>query len=502
MESVIINQITDYNHKGNMIKNLEGKVRNGTCTEKKDASGAVASKNSSKVSEKKAVFDLKPRNGYFDSGKIKVLDDVKVKDGILVFYFTEESYCLGAALFDKKNNKLVYRTANPIFKSEDKLSKIKIRLLKDGNIEFSFTKNGKSGKEIFSLDYVLGRDKNKIKEKPSLVIKSIIKKADNNPIIAPKFENKWESCGTFNPAVVEIDGLTHILYRAVGDDGGSVIGYAVSKDGIHIDERLSYPIYRPREHFEIRINAFQPVFSYNSGPNYDCWGGCEDPRVVRIGDILYMLYTAFNGITPPCVAITSIKVCDFLDRKWDKWKRPTLLSPKNKMNKNWVIFPEKINGKYAVLHSITPSIQIEYLDTLDFKENPNIKSVYIQYKNKGVWDTVVRGVGPTPLRIEDGWLVFYHAISDKEPGRYKIGAMILDYDNPTRILYKSSFPIIEPDKKYENEGYKGGIVYTCGAVIKGEDIILYYGGADTVVCAASCNLKNFIQQIKDNNGKI
>ena len=80
--------------------------------------------------------------------------------------------------------------------------------------------------------------------------------------------------------------------------------------------------------------------------------------------------------------------------------------------------------------------------------------------------------------------------------------MILDYKNPTKILYKSTFPIIEPDQKYENEGCKGGIVYTCGATIKDDNLILYYGGADTVVCVASCNLKKFVQQIKDNNGKI
>ena len=132
----------------------------------------------------------------------------------------------------------------------------------------------------------------------------------------------------------------------------------------------------------------------------------------------------------------------------------------------------------------------------------NIKSTYMQIKKKGVWDNIIRGVGPTPLKIDEGWLIFYHAISEKELGKYKIGAMILDYKDPTKILYKTTFPVIEPDKKYENEGFKGGIVYTCGATIKDENLILYYGGADTVVCVASCNLKEFIKQIKDNNGKI
>ncbi len=459
--------------------------------------------NNENYSGEKIIYNLKSRNNYFDAEEINLLDKIEINDGILVPYYTRlPLFYLGAALFDKKTNELLYRTANPIFKSEESLDEIKVKLLGE-NLEFSFVVNENKKIEIFSLDYILGKSVKKIEEKPIIIPKCIIKKADNNPIIRPKFENKWESCGTFNPAVIEIDGITHILYRAVGDDGGSVIGYAISKDGIHIDERLPYPIYKPREEFELRVNSIsQPTFSYNSGPRYDCWGGCEDPRIVRLDNKLYMIYTAFNGIRPPCVAMTSIAVEDFLNRKWNKWKKPILVSPEGKMNKNWVIFPEKINGKYAILHSITPNIQIEYLDNLDFEKNPNIKSIYKQYKNKNAWDSIIRGVGPVPLKIDEGWLTFYHAISENEPGKYKIGAMILDYKDPTKILYKSNFPIIVPDKNYENEGYKGGIVYTCGAVIKNKDIILYYGGADTVVCVASCNLKNFIQQIKDNNGKI
>lgn len=462
----------------------------------------VKKKNVLKVKEEKVSYTLKSRKNYFDSGKINILGNFLINDGVLILYCTESPFCLGAALFDKISNKLIYRTANPIFKSEITVTNPKVKMI-NGDLEFSFTRNRKVDKISFSIDYILGKDSVKFKNKAVSTTKCIIEKSDSNPIIKPNPKNNWECCGTFNAAAIDIDGITHILYRAVGNDGGSVIGYATSKDGIHIDERLPYPIYKPTGDFELRVdNICKPIFQYASGGTCDCWGGCEDPRVARIGDVIYMIYTAFNGINPPCVAITSIKVSDFLNRKWNSWKKPVLVSPKDKMNKNWIIFPEKINGKYAIVHSITPTIQIEYLDNLDFKENPNIKSVYVQVKKKDVWDTTIRGVGPTPLKIDEGWLVFYHAINEKEPNKYKIGAMILDYKNPTKILYKSSFPIIEPDRIYENDGYKGGIVYTCGATIKGEDIIVYYGGADTVVCAAICNLKKFIQQIKDNNGKI
>lgn len=458
--------------------------------------------NSKKTKKEKVVYELKSRMNYFDSGEIRILDNFPIQDGVLVMYHTENPFHLGAALFDKTTGELLYRTANPLLMHDDLIEKLKVKI-KDERLEISFVKNGKTMKEFFSLNYVLGRDKKNPENNKCKIEKSVIEKSECNPIIKPNPQNNWECCGTFNAAVVNIDDVVHILYRAVGGDWGSAIGYAVSKNGINIDERLPYPIYKPSEYFELRVdNISEPTFPYTSGGNYGCWGGCEDPRIVRIDDTLYMIYTAFNGVNPPCIALTSISVDDFLNRKWDKWKKPVLVSPKNQMNKNWIIFPEKINGKYVLLHSITPSIQVEYLDDLNFEENPNIKSTYVPIRKKDAWDTIIRGVGPTPIKIDEGWLVFYHAIDEKEPNKYKIGAMILDYKDPTKILYKSTFPVIEPDKNYETEGFKGGIVYACGAILKGDDIILYYGGADTVVCAASCNLKKFIKQIKDNNDKI
>ncbi|MDD2840380.1 MAG: hypothetical protein PHY80_04645 [Rickettsiales bacterium] len=451
----------------------------------------------------KIVYDLESRKGYFDEKKITILENFSIKEGVLVFYCIKTPFYLGVALFDKKDNtKLLYRTANPIWTSKVAVEKIKLELNEvEDTVSFSFNKGNKKQTEIFSLNYILGKDTKSIKKKP--LIKSIIEKSECNPIIKPNAKHSWESCGTFNATVVDINNKVYILYRAVGDNGSSVIGYATSNDGINIDERLPYPIYKPMGYFELRVDGIdEPTFSYSSGGTFSCWGGCEDPRIVKIDDIIYMIYTAFNGINPPCVALTSIKVADFLQKNWNMWKKPVLVSPKNQMNKNWVIFPEKINGKFAILHSITPKIQIEYLDSLDFEKNPNIKSTYIPVKQKDVWDSVIRGVGPTPIKIDEGWLVFYHAISENEPSKYKIGAMILDGKNPTKILYKSSFPIIEPDRIYENEGYKKGIVYTCGAIVKDKNIILYYGGADTVVCVASSNLKDFIKQIKLNNVKI
>jgi predicted GH43/DUF377 family glycosyl hydrolase len=118
------------------------------------------------------------------------------------------------------------------------------------------------------------------------------------------------------------------------------------------------------------------------------------------------------------------------------------------------------------------------------------------------WDSWFRGVGPSPIKTKYGWLIIYQAMDHRNPDRYRIGAMILDIKDPTKILYRSNQPILEPDLWYENEGYKRGVVYSCGAVVKpartggdGDELFVYYGGADKVSCVATANLDKFLQEL-------
>jgi predicted GH43/DUF377 family glycosyl hydrolase len=107
----------------------------------------------------------------------------------------------------------------------------------------------------------------------------------------------------------------------------------------------------------------------------------------------------------------------------------------------------------------------------------------------------IRGAGPAPIKTKYGWLVLYHAMEKRDPNRYKLWAMILDAKDPTKVLYRSSEPILEPDLWYENEGFKSGIVYSCGAVVKNGELFVYYGGADMVTCVATANLDAFLKDI-------
>ena len=114
----------------------------------------------------------------------------------------------------------------------------------------------------------------------------------------------------------------------------------------------------------------------------------------------------------------------------------------------------------------------------------------------------MRGVGPPPLKTKYGWLVLYHAMDRQDPDRYKIGAMLLDLNDPSKIIHRSSSPLLEPDATYENEGFKAGVVYTCGAVIIDDLLYVYYGGADTVICAAFIKLEQLLEQLTRSNRAI
>jgi len=262
---------------------------------------------------------------------------------------------------------------------------------------------------------------------------------------------------------------------------------------VQIDEQSDEPVYTDESTLAVYVGSnVDCAFDYRSGPSHY---GCEDPRLSRVDERIYMTYTAFDGAHPPGVALTSIAVSDFVARRWN-WRKPVLISPLHQAHKNWVIFPERIGGKLALLHGISPHVQIEYLDTLDLDgENP-IESRFAPSGDPQRWDNRIRGVGPPPLKTSAGWLLIYHAMDQRDPGRYKLGVMLLDLADPTRILARLPYPLLEPDARYENEGFKQGVVYACGAALVGDSLQVYYGGADTVVCVASVPLARLLGELR------
>ncbi len=287
-----------------------------------------------------------------------------------------------------------------------------------------------------------------------------------NPVLAPR-PSPWESMAVLNPAAFSAGGRIHLLYRALGMDGVSRLGYASSPDGVTFDQRLPYPVYtapNPRQ-LPWRAQRYSPVL-YPSGGS---WGGCEDPRATKINERIYVTYNAFDGWDFIRVALTSIAEEDLLTGRWN-WAPPILLSPPGERHKNWVLFPEKINGKFALLHNLHGKdenhVRIEYVDGLESFDpvaqeiqSPDPQAIP---PHLVAWHYRTRSAGPPPLKTPEGWLVLYHAMDPDEPHRYKLGALLLDLHDPTKILHRSPQPILEPDALYENEG-KPGVVYACGA---------------------------------------
>lgn len=302
-----------------------------------------------------------------------------------------------------------------------------------------------------------------------------------NPVMSPVPEHAWESKAVFNPAALDEDGIVRIFYRASSDDDTSVFGYAESGDGFHITERLATPAYVPRADFEMKKRPGN--------------SGIEDPRITRIDDTYHLFYTAVDAENPPRVALASIAADDFLARRFDRFTEPKLISPPGIDDKDACLFPEKIGGKYVILHRIQPSIDIDFLDDLSF-EGPHATLTHspFVFPRRGMWDSQKIGINSIPIRTDRGWLVLYHGVSESDHS-YRIGALLLDLEHPDRIIGRSRHPIFEPKESYEKEGVVPNVVFPCGAIVRSGTLIIYYGGADRVIGIASIALKKLVDRL-------
>jgi predicted GH43/DUF377 family glycosyl hydrolase len=301
-----------------------------------------------------------------------------------------------------------------------------------------------------------------------------------NPIIVPDKMHAWEAKATFNPAAIYLENKVHLLYRAMSEDNTSTFGYAQSGNGSRIDWRLPDPVYTPRESFEQKAQ-----------PNGN--SGCEDPRLTQIGDKIYMCYTAFDGKAPPRVALTWIGTRDFLGQKWN-WAKPALVSPPDFDNKDALVFPEKVNGKFMIIHRVGEDIDFSFAETLNFSGRKWLEEYRWIITRKGWWDSKKVGAAAPPLKTKDGWIFLYHGVSDD--GIYRVGAVLLDLKNPTKIIGRTDNPIFEPEAAYEKVGVVPNVVFPCGAVVIGKKLFVYYGGADKVIGVATIKIDDLLHVLK------
>lgn len=288
-----------------------------------------------------------------------------------------------------------------------------------------------------------------------------------NPILKPQILNSWESRFVFNAGILHDDeGEVHILYRAMGEDRISRIGYASSSDGYTIGERLDYPVFEPSVPYE----------------KY----GCEDPRLTQIDRRCFMAYTAYtdNRLGAFQTGITDVTIDDLQKKLW-RWGKRHFPFPGIR-NKSATLLPRKIHDKYMLFHRIEPDICVAYSN--DLEHWTDMKAIMGPRLEK--WDNFKVGCTGPPIEVNEGWLFIYHGVDFERV--YRLGVVLLEKENPENIIYRREEPILEPEEDYEKYGNVPNVVYSCGNALIDDKLFVYYSGADTVLCLATYELNELL----------
>ena len=216
--------------------------------------------------------------------------------------------------------------------------------------------------------------------------------------------------------------------------------------------------------------------------------GIEDCRVSTMADGSYVLtYTA--------VSADGYGVGLKVTRDWRTFEDFGLvISPSNK---DAAVFEEKVGGEYVCLHR--PSGVIVGGHFIWLAHSPDLRHwgshECIARTRPGSWDSSRVGGGAAPIRTPRGWLAIYHGAD--AASRYCLGALLLDLNEPSRVLARSSTPIMEPLEDYEQKGFFGQVVFTNGHLVDGDRLTIYYGASDSVICGAEFSLEEIMRTLGD-----
>lgn len=243
-----------------------------------------------------------------------------------------------------------------------------------------------------------------------------------------------------------------------------------SEDGVHF--------YEPEDH--------QPTKIFGNGPLETF--GIEDCRVSFINEEYHLTYTQ---VSESGVGVGLMRTTD-----WQNFTREGMILPPH--NKDCALFEEKIGGNYYCLHR--PSGLGLGGNFIWIASSEDLlhwgKHHCILHTRPGMWDCARIGAGAAPIKTGEGWLVIYHG-ADKN-NRYCLGAVLLDLDDPTKVLARSQEPLMEPTEVYEKTGFFGNVVFTNGHLVNGDEITMYYGASDEVICGAKLSIEKILSDILTN----
>ena len=307
-----------------------------------------------------------------------------------------------------------------------------------------------------------------------------------NPLIRPSQISFARATGSFNPGatVDRASGRVVLLVRVFEEDTRrSSIAIALSSDGVRIDEILDRPA----------ITREEP---------YEEWG-VEDARVTWLEDERRYAIT-YTGYSPAGARVCLITTDDVLSPARYRRHGPRI----NGENKNCVVFPEKVDGQYVILHRPMP--RIVCIKVSSFESEWPETGVPLVGPRPGSWRSSRVGAGAPPIRTSIGWLLPFHGATSIEEGNvYSMGWCVLDLKKPEKVLYVSDAPALTPEAPYEighnvipqvdMANFRTGVrvVFPQGFVERGEDFLVYYGAADVSVAAARVNKRELISSLQE-----
>ncbi len=332
-------------------------------------------------------------------------------------------------------------------------------------------------------------------------------------IILEKTTLDFENDGVLNPAVIKEGNSVHIFYRAVQKGNLSTIGYCELDGPLKIKKRQPAPILIPSEKYESQ--------------------GVEDPRIVKIDNLYYLSYTAFDGVNALGALATSEdminwkkqgvivpQVCFSVFKYFAEsqnvnpkyFRHARQFKPEENIylwDKNVIFFPRRINGKLYFLHRIKPGIQIAVVNDLQDLTKEFWEDYFRNFKNHIVMDPISNGFeegyvggGCPPVETESGWLIIYHSVHDTSNGYiYSASAALLDLENPQKLLARLPYPLFVPDLEWELNGVVNNVVFPTGTALFDDTLYIYYGAADQYVACASLSLKELIAELLINTEK-
>lgn len=315
-----------------------------------------------------------------------------------------------------------------------------------------------------------------------------VTRSPHNPILSPDSERAWEAAAAFNGSPIILGKETYLIYRAMSDNEilkephiqTSTIGVASSKDAIH---------YEKRKQLIINDSDFDKF-------------GCEDPRVTFFEGKYYIFYTGLSGYP---FSAENIKVAVAISSDLKTIEEKHLVTPFNA--KAMAIFPERIAGKIGALVTINPDRKpsdicyvecdkIEDLWSKDFwdKWQSNIEPQKLKIRR---YPEDHIELGAVPVKTDDGWLVIYAHIQryGRDDHVFGIEAILLDLNDPRKIVGKTHGPFLIPEKYYEHTGQVPHMIFPSGALIRNGKLEVYYGATDTHCAIATIPLKNLLKSM-------